>query len=127
MNYNWENYGNFAQKIETLDIADKETIIRNTISRLFYHAYHCLEIWAEKKLGYKFIQGERTHACLYNHIKRNRHRDKADDYWELKRLREICDYDDVPLDDLDSLLEEAKNYYKSIVGPLAKFSQKVDS
>ncbi len=126
MNYDWKNYGEFALKLDDLDI-NKETITRNTISRLFYHAYHCLEIWAEKSLGYNFEQGERTHFCLYKHIKKNRHIDKANDYWNLKRLREICDYDDISLDDLDILLEKAKSYYKNIVEPLAQFSQKNDS
>ena len=125
MNYNWNKYGKIADYIEKIPDSeiDKETIVRNTISRMCYHAYHCLLNWAIKDLSYSFQDGNHTHDHLIKYLYRTKHKDKAGFYKMLKDNRVIADYSD-NINNLDALLEDSKDYYYKIVEPLAKYSQK---
>ena len=125
MNYNWNEYKIFSEIIENLesDKISEETKIRNSISRMFYHAFHCLLNWVETKSSYSFKAGTKTHLALIEHLMRTRHIDKAKKYKKLKELREQCDYED-HIDNLNQKLFEAKDLHKQLVEPLAKFSQR---
>ena len=128
MSYDWNNYGKFAKWLESIEISeiDEETKIRNIISRMNYHAFHCLLNWVESKSSYKFPTNGTTHKELINHLIQTRKYDKAQSYKKLKQYRELCDYED-NISSLKVIYEEAKLLYNRIVGPLVQFSQKTDS
>lgn len=123
MAYNWEKYKNFAEFILNVDgqIVDEETKIRNAVSRLFYHAFHCLENWAIKSLSYESTENN-THGSLKAHLLRCKHKDKAELYKQLRDIRSICDYDNETSADLKQLFARAKIIHDRLVGPLKNFS-----
>lgn len=126
MNYNWNEYRKLAEIFEVLPDSynvSKETKVRNSISRMFYHAFHCLKNWAEKDLKYCFQDGNHTHDHLIRFLRATHHEDKASNYKKLRDIRVVADYDD-NINDFDYLFELSKQYYNSIVEPLAKYSQK---
>ena len=124
MNYNWDNFGKFAEYIEKIpdNEIDEETRVRNIISRMCYHAFHCLEIWAIEKAGYKCNMNSSTHQSLINCLRRTKIRDRANDYTQLKAIRVACDYKHESLD-VKNQLQDAKFYYKNIVNMLSGYSQ----
>lgn len=123
MNYNWEKYKDFARFVLSNQdqSVDEETKIRNAISRLFYHAFHCLENWAIKSLRYEATEIN-THGSLKSHLIRCGHSPKAKLYAELKRIRGICDYDHKSDVDLKILLKMAEDFHARLAGPLEKYS-----
>ena len=124
MNYNWENFGKIADYIENIpdNEIDEETRARNSISRMCYHAFHCLEIWAIEKASYKGNMNSPTHEGLINYIRKTKIRDRANDYSQLKAIRVACDYKHELLD-VKSQLEDAKFFYNNIVSVLSGYSQ----
>lgn len=123
MNFDWNNYTQLANYLEAneLEGIDEETRIRNTISRLFYHAFHCLENWAIASLRYQSTDLG-THRALKEHLKKCKHKDKARLYDDLKDIRAICDYDNNSIEDLTLLLRQAKSIYSDLIGPIKSYS-----
>ena len=74
MNFDWSKFGKFSEWLEKVDDSevDEETRIRNMISRMSYHAYHCLLNWVSQYSSYKIEQGELTHKTLINHLYRTK-------------------------------------------------------
>ena len=93
------------------------------ISRMSYHAYHCLLNWVRKYSSYKIEQGELTHKTLINHLYRTKKTDKAKWYKQLKEYREQCDYDDEILS-LKDTLNKSKILYHHIIDSLSQYSKK---
>lgn len=124
MCYDWKNYNHFADFVLSTENADldHETKIRNAISRLFYHAFHCLENWAIKSLRYESTDTN-THGSLRSHLVKCRHRPKADLYDELRRIRGFCDYNHETPTDLEALLLKARAVHARLVEPLQAYSR----
>ena len=126
MSFNWSEFGEIAKVIENLPNDSKvsrEAKIRNAVSRMSYHAFHCLINWATKDLKYTFEEGHKTHEHLIRFLYKTHHDDKGLHYTLLRKFRTIADYKE-EVEDLELLLNETKKHYKLIVEPLAKYSQK---
>ena len=127
MNFDWSKFGKFSEWLEKVDDSevDEETRIRNMISRMSYHAYHCLLNWVGQHSSYKIELGEQTHKSLINHLYKIKKTDKAKWYKQLKEYREQCDYDDEILS-LKDTLNKSKILYYHIIDSLSQYSIKPD-
>lgn len=137
MRYDWKEFEVFADEVMKHESVkgcvscplSPETLKRNAISRLYYHAFHCLQNWAIKNLGYDTDQvSGGTHADLFRYIGSSEKATEADmkivnACKSIRDLRTIADYKD---DNAcwNKLLSKARKKHNSIVSAIGGYSQR---
>lgn len=137
MRYDWKEFEVFANEVMRHESAigcsscpiSPETLKRNAISRLYYHAFHCLRNWAVKNINYVYgNQASGTHSDLFAYIQSS---EKATDddmkimgaCKSMKQLRTTADYIDDPVS-WDKLLSKAKKKHGVVISAIGNYGQR---
>jgi len=132
MNYDWKEFNTFSIEVlkhqQSINCpVSKETLIRNAISRLFYHAYHCINNWAHDCLQYDRERDPKkpTHQGLIDFLtgKGATYSTLVQQYTSIKKIRSKADYSQ-SIEKLDDLLREAQAIHNDIIQQYGHFSKK---
>lgn len=120
MSFDWKEYIIIAKELQKQQVNDysQECAFRSAVSRAYYGAFCFARNYIRDNEDFAPYNNAEDHSRVRRHFQRQRKFDISNALNDLRRWRNICDYEDTISDELSQLVDDAIQSAQEVIDKL---------